>query len=188
MTSEELYYDHYKDTFAEQKGYLARRNKLTLYLFLILMVFGFQLDNPQTIELFTSKLIESKVPDATIGFDIINLLFELLFLWVVVSYYQVNFTVERTYKYIHAIEAKLSSDKFCINREGKDYKKDYPFLLTLVHWFYIIALPLLVIIFSVLKIIHRCDYGFVALQIVVLAVAIIFSILYIIRRCFHKDK
>ena len=188
MTSEDLYYDHYKDTFAEQKGYLARRNKLTLYLFLLLMVFGFQLENPQTIELFTNKFIESKVPDAIIGFDIINLLFEFLFLWVVVSYYQVNFTVERTYKYIHAIEAQLSSDKFCINREGTDYKKYYPFLLTLVHWFYIIALPLLVIVFSVLKIIHRCDYGFVTLQIVVLVVAIIFSILYIIRRCFHKDK
>jgi hypothetical protein len=188
MTSEELYYDHYKDTFAEQKGYLARRNKLTLYLFLLLMVLGFQLENPQTIELFTNKLIVSKVPDATIGFDIINLLFELLFLWVVVSYYQVNFTVERTYKYIHAIEAKLSSNEFSINREGKDYKKDYPFLLTLVHWFYIIALPILVIVFSVLKIIHCRDYGFVALQIVVLAVVIIFSILYIFHRCFHKDK
>ena len=183
-----MYYDHYKDTFSEQKEYLARRNRLTLYLFSILMVFGFQLENPQTLEILTNKLIESKVPDVSIGFDIINLLFEFLFLWVVVTYYQVNFTVERTYNYIHAIEKKLSSDRFSIEREGKDYKKDYPFLLNLVHWFYIIALPLMVVVFSVLKLIHVCDYGYTILQVFIFAVAIAFSILYFIRRCFHKKK
>lgn len=188
MKSEDLYYDHYKDTFAEQKTYLSRRNKFTLYLFLLLLVFGFQLENPQTIEMLVNKLVESKLPDAKVGFDSINLLLEFVFLWVAVTYYQINLTVERTYDYLHTVEKKLSKDNYSIEREGKDYKKDYPLLLNLVHWFYIIALPLLIISFSALKLIHICDYGFVVLQIIVLALTIVFSGLYFIRRCFHKES
>ena len=96
MKSEELYYDHYKETFEEQKSYLSRRNKFTLYLFILLLVFGFQLENPQTIEMLVNKVIESKIPDTKVGFGSINLLLEFVFLWVAVSYYQINFTVERT--------------------------------------------------------------------------------------------
>ena len=188
MKSEELYYDHYKDTFIEQKFYLSRRNKFTLYLFLLLLLFGFQLENPQTIEMLVNKLVESKLPGAKVGFDSINLILEFVFLWVAVTYYQINFTVERTYDYLHKVEEKLSKDNYSIEREGKDYKKDYPLLLNLVYWFYIIALPLLVITFSVLKLINVCDYGFVVLQIIILSVTIALSCLYFIRRCFYEDS
>ena len=159
MNHEELYYDHYKDTFAEQKGYLSRRNKMTLYLLILLIVLGFQLDNPQTLEILVNKIIESKVQDIKFSFDIINLLFEFLLLWVVTSYYQINLTVERTYKYIHSIEISLSKENLVVEREGNDYKNNYPLLLNLVHWFYIIALPILVITFSIMKLIHCNDYG-----------------------------
>ena len=184
MTKEEMYYDHYKDTFTEQKGYLTRRNRLTIYLFALLLLFGFLLDNPQQIETLVNKLIDSKVKDVKFSFDCINLLFEIVFLWVVVSYYQINFTVERTYKYIHSLEEKLVSQGYNIEREGKHYKEYHPILLDIVHWFYILALPVMVITMSVIKISHRCDYDFVCLRVFILLIVIVLSVSYLIRRCF----
>lgn len=189
MTSESDFYDYYKESFAEQKAFVAQRNKLTIWLFLILLVFGFQLENPQSLESIFNKVLENKQPGVTFGFEWVNVFMEFLFIWIVVSYYQANLAVERTYDYIHALEQKLSaSGDYKIEREGEHYKNSYTLFHKIVHWFYVLALPLLVVTFSILKITHSAEYGFQLIQIILLSIVVIVSLLYLIQRCRSEFK
>lgn len=42
-------YDHYKDTFQQQKEYIAKRDWLTISLLLTVVLFATLLSNPETL-------------------------------------------------------------------------------------------------------------------------------------------
>ena len=59
MTSSklEILNDHYKDTFSHQLGYLKRRDRFSLYLFLALVIMFLEVMSPSGTETIISKLI-----------------------------------------------------------------------------------------------------------------------------------
>ncbi len=190
MIAESDYYDHYKDSFENQKGYLKERNRLTLYLIIVLSVI-FLMSNNRTLLIDVSSLIqEQNIGRAIIDFNIITDILYFVFLWFTMRYYQINLTVEKTYNYIKKCEEKLSSASrgLIIDREGGDYEKNYPLFKWLVHRIYVYVFPILIIIAATISIMKECGTENTSwfLNIIFLSLVIVLSILYLINRAFDK--
>lgn len=145
----EILYDHYKDTFEQQKIYLRRRNAYTLICLGLIAAFSFQITSPtQSIDI-ASQLIKEHIGDIKIEFGYINNVLTFALLWVVIMYFQINFLIEKHYDYIGKIEQKLS--EFEITREGKSYLGNYPLLSSVVHRIYTILFPVTIIAVAIIK-------------------------------------
>lgn len=156
MTNEkkiELYYDHYKDTFNNLKGYIQRRNYFTILLLLLIATLSFQITNPEKSLEITNILIKKNVGNITIDFDYITSILLFTVLWIVIMYFQLNFLIEKHYNYIHEIETKLTENlkPFNILREGVNYLDHYPWLSFVVHRIYTILFPLVLILVVITK-------------------------------------
>lgn len=156
MTDEkkiEILYDHYKDTFENQKVYLQKRNYYTLICLGLITVLSFQLANPSQTTIISAELIKKNIGDVKIDFCYINNVLTFGLLWVVIMCFQINFLIEKYYKYIHEIEGELSKElkPFEITREGKTYLDHYPWLLAVVHRIYTVVFPSTLLIVALLK-------------------------------------
>lgn len=156
MTDEkkiEILYDHYKDTFDNQKCYLQKRNYYTLICLGLIATLSFQIANPDESSVISMELIKKNIGDIKIDFSYINNVLTFALLWVVIMYYQINFLIEKIYKYIQEIEGKLTKEMkpFEISREGKTYLDHYPWLSEVVHKIYSIGFPVTLICVSLIK-------------------------------------
>ena len=150
MTDEkkiEILYDHYKDTFENQKSSLQKRNYYTLICLGLIATLSFQMSNPDQSNVISNELIKKNIGDIKIDFSYINNVLTFALLWVVIMYYQINFLIEKIYKYIQEIEMK----QFEISREGKTYLDHYPWLSEVVHKIYSIGFPVTLICVSIIK-------------------------------------
>lgn len=156
MTEEkkiEILYDHYKDTFENQKVFLKKRNYYTLICLGLIATFSFQISNPEQSNVISSEIIKKNIGDITIDFSYINSVLNFALLWVVIMYYQINLLIEKIYKYIQEIEGKLTNEMapFEISREGKTYLDHYPWLSEVVHKIYSICFPVTLISVAIIK-------------------------------------
>ena len=190
MTSESDYYDHYKDTFAIQQGNLSDRNKMTLYLLVLLVLLMAFIYDPAMLNNQINRCLTNKVGSITIELKFLNTGIIFLILWVMIRYYQLVFEVERIYKYLTEIEAKLSEDqKFIINREGVYYLKSYPWFKDFLDFCYVRILPLGIIATAVLRIYTESNWAtnFKYVDYIGLGLIIIFSLLYLSNRVFGEE-
>lgn len=156
MTDEkkiELLYDHYKDTFKNQMVSLKKRNYYTLICLGLIATLSFQLENPSQTDAISTELIKKNIADVKIDFSYINNILTFSLLWVIIMYYQINFLIDRIYKYLQEIEDKLSHElnPFKITREGKTYLDHYPWLSEVVHRIYSIVFPLTLLFVALVK-------------------------------------
>ncbi len=164
MTDEkkiEIFYDHYKDTFENQKVYLQKRNYYTLICIGLIATLSFQISSPDQAVIISNELIKKNVGNIKVDFSYINNILNFALLWVVIMYYQINFLIEKTYKYIHEIEERLTIEMkpFEITREGKVYIDHYPWLSEVVHKIYSVGFPLTLICVSIIKwVIEKNEY------------------------------
>ena len=189
MITESDYYDHYKDTFEQQKGYLKERNRLTLYLVLIVSVIFLLSSNRVLIMDVSSVIQKQKIGKIIVDFNIITSALYFAFLWISMRYYQITLTIEKTYTYIAKCEKVMSATgEFKIDREGGDYEKNYPWLKWLAHRIYVIIFPLLIVIASIVTIVQECglDKTNRLLNIIFLTLVILLSLLYMVNRFFGK--
>lgn len=149
----EILYDHYKDTFENQKIYLGKRNNYTLICLGLILVISFEISNPQQSISISNALIEKNIGVVKIDFSYINSVLIFILFWVVKMYYNHIFLIEKTYDYIHKIEKKLSQElnPFKITREGKTYLNHYPWLSNVVDKIYTVGFPLSVIFVAISK-------------------------------------
>jgi hypothetical protein len=113
-------------------------------------------------------------------------------------YYQIIFTIEKHYLYIHEIEENLTEvfKPFEICREGKNYLNHYPLLSFVVDKIYTIVFPSAIILFAICKwmIVKEKDVGEslsnwnFLIDTVVLFSIILISLLYLIHRHFNDFK
>lgn len=190
MTDESLFYDHYKDTFELQKGYLAERNKLTAWM-LILLVFvaGFIYD-PTMINEKVNTYVKSQVEGFAVESKFLNTGVIFLFLWVMTRYYQVVFQIEKMYLYLKDCEDKLCEDKeYIVNREGAYYLKSYPWYSDVVNACYVVLLPLAIIAVAIVKIVNECSWTthFKIVDFIGLGLIILLSLLYLSNRLFREE-
>lgn len=152
----EIYYDHYKDSFEIQRGYLEKRDKLTVWLFLCVIVVVFQLSQPGTISEAFNGWLSAHVNGLKLEYEVINTAILLFWLWVCMQYYSIMETVEWMYTYIHDAEKTLYTKDCPINREGRSYKENRSCLKWTTGKFYAFALPAALMILAVVKLVSEC--------------------------------
>lgn len=191
MEGIEVLYDHYKDTFEQQKRYLAKRDHLTvLLLILAILLIGLIFD-PNYISSKLNAVIKAQVDNLVFDFEFINTGLIIAFFWFSLQYYMVVLQIERIYKYLDQCEVSLSTGYtgFKINREGAYYLKSYPWMETLADRFFVLGIPIGFITLSVCKIVN--EWCWISklhyIDIVFLFLTSLYSFLYISNRVFHEE-
>ena len=190
MQSENDYYDHYKETFTIQQGYLSERNKLTAsMLVLLVLVAGFIYD-PALLNDKVNTYVASHISGLAFELKYLNTGVIFLLLWVMTRYYQVVFQIEKMYRYLNDCEEKLSEQgAYKINREGAFYLKSYPWFKDVVDFCYVVLLPLAIIVIAVVKIIKECNWTthFKFIDFIGLGLIVFLSLLYMSNRLLKEE-
>lgn len=190
MKSEDLYYDHYKDTFEKQLDYLKGRNRLTLVL-LFLMVFLLALVvKPMSIGEKANIYLDGVAKGLSFNLSSINTIIIFVSLWVEVRYFQVVMQIERMYSYLHECEEKLNKEgEYVVNREGAYYLKSYPWLKELVDFCYVVLLPIAIVVIAIVRIVTEWNWtGWLkCVDVCGLLMIVIFSLLYLSHRILREE-
>ena len=142
----QLLHDHYKDTFFYIQEYIKLRDRLFLFILIVVTFMLFQLYSPvsagEAVSHFITKKLELKSP---IDITFIGSIIWFGLLSLVVRYFQTVVHIERQYKYIHQIEEQLSSEyaNKVFTREGKAYLNNYPVFSSWAWILYTIVFPAL---------------------------------------------
>lgn len=189
MTEESLFYDHYKDSFEQQKGYLAKRDKFTvIILVLMTLMVGFIYD-PSLVSSKINIAIETSFENLSFELKYLNTALIFLSLWCILQYYQVVIQIEKMYDYIKLCEHKLSaSGDYKVSREGDFYQKKNKWFGKLTDFCYVYILPLAMVAISILKVVKEWSWwtNFKIIDFAGLGLIIVFSILYIVVRMTMK--
>lgn len=200
MTEEQkvqILYDHYKDTFENQKSYLQKRNYYTFICLGLIALFSFQIADPDNTTTISKTIIEKNIGDISVDFKYINNVLTFSLLWIVIMYYQINFLIEKLYRYIKDIEKDLTKSlkPFEITREGKTYLDHFPWLSGVVHRIYSIVFPITLVMVSVVKWLTEIDQfsdpwinGHFLFDTIFLGGIVITSLLYLTNRHFNDFK
>lgn len=191
MEGIEVLYDHYKDTFEQQKGYLAKRNHLTVLLMILAILLIGLIFDPKYISCKLNTVIKAQVTNLVFDFEFINTGFSIAFFWFSLQYYMVVLQIEKMYKYLDQCETSLCAGYtgFKINREGAYYLKSYPWMKTLADKFFVLGIPIGFITLSVCKIVNEWCWisNLHYIDIIFLFLTSLYSLLYISNRVFHED-
>ena len=132
MQSESDFYDHYKESFSLQQGYLSERNKLTVAMLLLLVFIAGFIYDPVMLNEKVNTYVAAQVEGLAFEMKYLNTGVIFLFLWVMTRYYQVVLQIEKMYHYLDDCEKMLNKEgNFKVNREGVYYLKSYPWLSAL---------------------------------------------------------
>ena len=181
----QLLHDHYKDTFFYIQEYLKLRDRLFLFILIVVTFMLFQLYSPvsagEAVSHFITKKLELKSP---IDITFIGSIIWFGLLSLVIRYFQTVVHIERQYKYIHQIEEQLSThyENKAFTREGKSYIEDYPLFSSWAGILYTIVFPALLIVLVIAKIVGEiCQTGSISLLLsvnVTIALFIVLSTLF----------
>lgn len=72
MEGIEVLYDHYKDTFEQQKRYLAKRDHLTVLLMILAILLIGLIFDPNYISIKLNTIINAQVNNLVFDFEFIN--------------------------------------------------------------------------------------------------------------------
>lgn len=195
MESEENYYDHYKDSFEQQKNYILKRDRYTIALLAMVSVLCLRVVDIEEVNENIQKIITQYAENVNLNIKYIGVAISYIFLWLITQYYQVCLTIEKTYNYIHSIEEKLSANgKYKIEREGVNYLKSYPWLKSLTHRIYVFVFPVLFISIAFVCAKIECAYlvesgaNFPSIiSLIAYSISILMSILYLSNRWCHEE-
>ena len=188
METEEIIYDHYKDTCEIMRNEVSKRWHLTLaiivsMLFLSLLI----VDESQGIGIVSGYMKNQFGEDVIIKFKYINTAVIYIYMILVMAYYQKNIQIERLYGYIHKTEEKLNQNgDLEISREGAEYLRCYPFMLTLVDRIYKWLFPILIGFVAIYKISVEEVSGIFWMDLIAVCLTVVLSLLYISYMCFNE--
>lgn len=179
-------YDHYKETVSYLKNDLNKRDKLTLYILLLLLTFFLIELKPSNSVIIANKWLENKMGFAIdINYNILITAILLFILGVTVKYFQICLNIEKQYNYIHSLENKMNSisiDKL-ITREGYSYLKEYPLLSALIHRLYNFLLPIGLILAMTIKVyqLYKDNLNYITITNIFIGIlVIVFTCLYLL--------
>lgn len=147
----EILHDHYKESFTLIRDREKARDKIFLWVALLLGFLFLEVNFPSVIkEMFTEatnsglKFNPSKAP-----INILGSITWAVFFIMSIRYCQLCITVERQYKYLHFLEEKISGfigESDLYRREGKAYQDNYPVFTKWAWIFYTILFPVAILI------------------------------------------
>lgn len=194
MKSEENYYDHYKDSFEQQKNYIHKRDCYTIALLAMVSVLCLKVVDIEDVNRNINIIISQYIGNINIDIKYIGVALSYIYLWLIIQYYQVCLTIEKMYNYIHGIEEILSIDGYKIEREGVNYLKSYPWLKSLTHRIYVLLFPVIFISIAFICAKKECTYliengrNFPSIiSLVAYIISILMSLLYLSNRWCHEE-
>lgn len=190
MQSESDFYDHYKESFSLQQGYLSERNKLTVAMLLLLVFIAGFIYDPVMLNEKVNTYVAAQVEGLAFEMKYLNTGVIFLFLWVMTRYYQVVLQIEKMYHYLDDCEKMLNKEgNFKINREGVYYLKSYPWLSDVVDFCYVVLLPLAIIAVAIIKIVKESSWttNFKIVDFIGLGLIILVSFLYLSNRKLREE-
>ena len=101
MKSEENYYDHYKDSFEQQKNYIHKRDRYTIALLAMVSVLCLKVVDFEDVNRNINIIISQYIGNINIDIKYIGVALSYIYLWLIIQYYQVCLTIEKMYNYIH---------------------------------------------------------------------------------------
>lgn len=102
-------YDHYKETIAFIKNDLIKRNKLTLIIFILLIIYFFIELKPNDSILAANTFVKNKFSLTIIlNYDVLNIGILFLIFLALINYFSLSIYIERQYCYIHDVEENLN--------------------------------------------------------------------------------
>lgn len=163
----ELLLDHHKDTFQIILYHWKARNRLFLFILILLSLIALNFYSPnsisQWVNAFIKKNLGEQVP--TLDFEIMGTVFLFLLLTLVIEYYKRSINVDRQYRYLISVEENIcqAMGGDFITREGKAYfsrsgipepnkKNKRPLYLRLVGILYTYFFPVILTLFLSFKI------------------------------------
>jgi len=169
----ELLLDHYKDTFQHILYHWKIRNRLFVYVLILLAVIALDTYQPgmlsELVNAYIAKTLESAGQGAlALDFAVIRSAAWFLLLSLVIQYYQRSINVDRQYMYIANLEEQICDimGGDFVTREGKAYssitgvfkrgeKGKRPLFLRAVGPLYTLFFPLILIIFVGFKLVRE---------------------------------
>lgn len=164
----ELLMDHYKDTFQHILYHWKVRNRLFIFVLILLAIMALDTYSPGSLSKLINGYIAKKyeigsAADPAFEFKVIGSAAWFLLLSLVINYYQRSIFVDRQYNYIHNLENQINTimGSEYVTREGKAYfsKKGVasdvgkqPILIRAVGPLYVYLFPLLLFLFIGYKI------------------------------------
>ncbi len=124
---------HYTETFDLLKTVVARRDRLFLYILLVIFIVLLYMSSPSVMSDWVNSFFSSKVVgnDTTtnmtplIDVSVIGVVLLLGLLSLSHTYFQTVLHIERQYDYVYQLEDKLGGyfNDTAFTREGKHYRK-----------------------------------------------------------------
>ena len=193
----ELLMDHYKDTFQLILYHWKLRNRLFVYVLIVLALLGLDACSPGTLSQFVNAYIANIAKKAEnppdLQFRVIETVSWFLLLSLVIQYYQRSIFVDREYRYIQRLEEQICREMGgdYVSREGRSYFSrtgraeqggKQPLFIRRVGPIYVYAFPIVLMVFVGWKVVRDCcPPGSVleVLNIIICAVLIAYNIFYL---------
>jgi hypothetical protein len=210
----ELLMDHYKDTFTHILYHWKVRNRLFIYILILLAVLALDAVKPKSVSNLVNQYISKTVSAKTLihtgqsqktewlDLSVLGSLSWFVLLCLVIQYYQRSIYVDRQYRYIDNVEnqiCRLMGGDY-VTREGKAYYSKIginsekhsdrrPIFLKAVGPLYIYIFPTLLSAFVITKVLYD-NYPPEPVtdyfNLVVASVIVIYNLFYIIWVIFRK--
>jgi len=146
-----IIHEHYRETFSVISEAIKRRDRLMLFVVVILGFFAFQSISPILSNQIVTDLLSFKFGlNLKVDLSIIRNVIWAFLLIFSIRYFQVAVFIERQYAYIHQLEDKLNKEvgDELITREGKSYLHEYPWFSNWICYLYTLVFPLLLLVVS----------------------------------------
>ena len=157
-----ILYSHYQETNTLNSDAKKRRDKEFVLLCIIEALSFLVLVKPTEVYEGLLKSVEiSYGISINIGINIIHTLIWILMVYMTIKYVQDMLSVERNYRYLEKLEKeiKLKSDIEVFEREGDDYKNEYPMVLNFIDLFYKMLCPLLFMAINIIHIVKEWKFA-----------------------------
>lgn len=147
----DILHEHYRDSCSLMQGQRTARDRYFYLVIAVVTVAWFDVVTPQDFSAIVGEILKSHF-QLTVAPDLAYLRSVLWFLLlgITIRYFQTSLSVERSYDYIHDLEAVLAKEVHnAFGREGAAYLSKYPLFLRWAHFLYVIATPaiLLAVVF-----------------------------------------
>ena len=145
MNEIDILYDHYKDTIVEIKNKEKKRNKLFIIVLIhIFILFLITLRPDSASQTISDFIMEKWGTGLYFSINTVQAFFMISLIYCVIRYYQINIQIDKNYPYVHKLEKELSTKLGeSIQREGKNYLKEYPKTQDIVYYCYKYIFPVL---------------------------------------------
>jgi len=149
---------HYSETFDQLKEVVARRDRLFLYILLVIFILLLYMSNPTVMSDWINSFFSSQVAGNSnttmaplVDVSVIGVVLLLGLLSFSHTYFQTVLHIERQYDYVYQLEEQLSRyfNDMAFIREGRhyrNYKRRFSSWTKFIFWF---LFPILYLLFIV---------------------------------------